>query len=327
MLPAWDGEPMIKWAISSINYKPEDLVITVLKEHDEKFGVIKGLRNVFPEGVTVVCLEHRTKSQAETIVKTLQELRFEGSFLVKDSDNIFELKEVEKEYNYVCVDSLNNHDEINPRNKSYVSVDHTGRIINIREKSVISDLFNVGGYFFRSSVEFISSYEALSSGRSEREIYISDVIGRLISEAHPFFTQLVSGYHDWGTILEWRKFLRQRSAAFISVDGFLFERGFEHFLPTYTEVKSNANAIRAVQELAKRGGLVIYLSVRPEALRAQTELQLKDAGLPTGQLLMECPHGRWNFIGAPHPVLPHSGFAILECEPNDPALIERVALL
>ena len=318
---------MIKWAIACLNYKSEDLVITVLKEHDERFGVIKGLQNVFPGGVNVVCLKERTKSQAETIARTLQELRFEGSFLVKDSDNTFELKDVDKEYNYVCVDSLNNHDEINPRNKSYVSVDRTGRINNIREKSVISDLFNVGGYFFRSSLEFISSYDALSSGRSEREIYISDVIGRMISEANPFFTQMISGYHDWGTIHEWRKFLRKRSAAFISVDGFLFERGFEHFLPTYAEVKSNPNAIRAVQELAKKGGMVIYLSVRPEALRAQTELRLKDAGLPSGQLLMECPNARWNFIGAPHPVLPHSGFAILECDPNDPGLPERVALL
>ena len=67
--------------------------------------------------------------------------------------------------NFVCVDSLNNHDSINPRNKSYLQVDHNGVVTNIREKDVISDLFSVGGYGFLRPDLFLASYERLSKAR------------------------------------------------------------------------------------------------------------------------------------------------------------------
>jgi hypothetical protein len=327
MLPAADGVPMIRWAVSRLRYSPEDLVVTVLQEHDTKFGVVAGLRKVFPEGVTVVCLPERTRSQSETVAKTLQHLGTEGSFLVKDSDNCFEVEKIHQDFNYVCVDSLNNHEEINPRNKSYVSVDHTGLISNIREKRVISDQFNVGGYYFCSSQEFLRVYETISGTDSGREVYISDIIGWMIVHGVPFYAQPVKGYRDWGTIHEWRKFLQQRSAVFVSIDGFVFERGFEHFQPTFDQVKTHGKAAEALRGIVARGAVVIYLSVRPRALADLTYRQLREADLPEGQVVFDCPNARWSFVGAPHPVLPLSGFSGLEVDPLDPSLAEKIASL
>ena len=66
----------------------------------------------------------------------------------------------------MCVDSLNNFDSINPRNKSYLQIDHKGIVTNIREKVVISDLFNVGGYYFTSPERFLEYLQA--AGRATR---------------------------------------------------------------------------------------------------------------------------------------------------------------
>ena len=164
MLPDHDGLPMAVKAVEGLHIPTADLIITLLREHDERFNAVEGLRRAFGDAVHCVVLDHPTASQSETVVETLRRTGLNEPFLVKDSDNYFELTTVEEPYNYVSVASLNDFDQINPRNKSYVQVDQEDIIVNFREKKVISDLFSVGGYFFRQPAEFIAAYDELASG-------------------------------------------------------------------------------------------------------------------------------------------------------------------
>lgn len=326
MLPAHDGRPMITQAVSGLRVAREDLIVTILREHEEKYRVREGLEAAFGYPIQLVVVDEPTRSQPETVARTLEMMKLDEPFLVKDSDNVFALDELVQDTNYVCVDSLNNYDSINPRNKSYLQVDHKGVVTNIREKVVISDLFSVGGYGFLRPDQFLEYYRRLTSRTAEwqREIYTSDIIGAMILDGLPFRAQPITGYQDWGTVTEWRRALLSRRTYFVSLDGFVFERGSEHFRPSFADVSPNEGAVAALRELIARGHSVVYLSIRPDSLGGLTELQLAGVGLLAPKVIYGCPIASWNLVTAPHPTLPFHTSEAIEQDPTDPDLLNKL---
>jgi dTDP-glucose pyrophosphorylase len=326
MLPGHDGRPMLALAVSGLKVKLEDLVVAVLREHEERFRVTAGLKDVFGEALSVVIHDQPTASQADTVAKTLSRIGLDEPFLVKDSDNTFVLADVEQNDNYVSVDSLNNFDSINPRNKSYLQVDHKGLVTNIREKVVISDLFSVGGYYFTRPAQFVQYFERLAKGTASwnRELYISDIIGAMILDGVPFRARQVSSYQDWGTIHEWRRALLARKAYLAVIDGFVFERGSPYFRPRFEETKPHDAAVRALNALAEQGHTVLYLSIRSPQLEELTERQLASAGAPPGQVLYGCPVASLMLVSSPHPTLPFLTAQALELGADDANMDEKL---
>jgi hypothetical protein len=324
-LPAHDGRPMLCLAVAGLQMPLDDLVVTILREHEEQFDIVAGLKEAFGRPVNVAILDQRTGSQSETVARTIEHLDLKEPFLVKDSDGTFKLDDLQQEDNYVCVDSLNNFDSINPRNKSYLQVDHKGIVTNIREKVVISDLFNVGGYFFTSPERFLEFYKRLSGDANwNREISLSDVIGAMILEGIPFHARRTTEYQDWGTVREWRRALLAQKAFFVSLDGFVFERGSQFFSPRFQDVKPNPSAVEAIRSIANEGHKVVYLSIRPQACEALTMSQIEAAGLPHGPVLWNCPIAKWVMVTSPHPTLPLLTSQAIEIQPNESNLLEAI---
>jgi dTDP-glucose pyrophosphorylase len=326
MLPGHDGRPMLASAVAKIAVPEDDLIVVILAEHEEKYQVRKGIAASFRRPVRTIVLPHPTASQAETVARALEESKLAEPFLVKDSDNVFALDEVEQGYNYVCVDSLNNFDSINPRNKSYLQTDHKGVVTNIREKVVISDQFSVGGYYFTDPAVFLDYYAKLSRNKAEwqRELYLSDVIGAMILDGIPFRARTIKGYQDWGTIHEWRRALLSRRVFFAQLDGFVFERGSEFFEPLFANVQPNPEAIASLAKLAEQGHTIVYLSIRPPGLAGLTIEQLAKHQLPQGQVVYGCPVSSWVLLTAPHPTLPFQTSHALELDASDGNLLSKI---
>jgi len=326
MLPSQDGRPMLWHAISGLECDLNDIVITVLRDHESKYNVREGINAAFGQPITVVVLEDATKSQAETVTKTLEHLDYSGRFLIKDSDNRYKIKVSNLHENAVCVDSLNNFDSINPRNKSYIQVDHNDVITNIREKAVISDLFSVGGYGFAEAGQFREYYDRLSVDATEwnRELYISDIIGAMTLDGVPFRAHRVEEYSDWGTIHEWRRALLAKRTFFVSLDGFVFERGSEYFQPRFDSVKPLEGGVAATRYLARRGHNIVYLSIRAASLSDMTVAQISAADLPSGPVIYNCPIGNWTLVTAPHDTLPISTSNAVEVEPASPNVVGKL---
>lgn len=326
MLPDYDGQPMIRHAVAGLNVPVDDLIVTILREHEERFDASAGLARAFGPRLTTVIIDQPTKSQSETVAETLRRTGLNEPFLVKDSDNYFELTGLDHPSNYVSVASLNDFDHINARNKSYVQIDQDDLIVNMREKQVISDLFSVGGYFFRSPVEFLAAYEELSGVSSGNELYLSNVIGFMILNGHAFTARRVARYQDWGTIHEWRGKLEQRRVFMVSIDGFLFERGSSFFAPSFDAVTPNAQAVQAAKAMAEGGNMLIYLSIRPPELEALTRAQLAAQGLPEGQIIFGCGIAQWSLVTSGHSSLPFTTSHALELDPADPNLADKLNL-
>ncbi len=326
MLPDYDGQPMIRHAVAGLGVGVDDLIVTILRDHDERFNAAAGLARAFGPKLTTVILDAPTGSQSETVAETLKATGLAEPFLVKDSDNYFELAGLDHPSNYVSVASLNDFDHINARNKSYVQVDGDGLIGNMREKQVISDLFSVGGYFFRSPAEFLAAYGELAEVSRPGELYLSNVIAFMILNGHAFTARNVARYQDWGTIHEWRAKLEGRRVFMVSVDGFLFERGSSFFAPAFADAAANPQAVEAARAMAEGGNMLIYLSIRPPELEALTRAQLAAQGLPDGQIIFGCGIAQWSLVTSAHSSLPFTTSHALEVDPADPNLSDKLHL-
>lgn len=326
MLPDPHGIPMIVRSVERLAYSPSDLVITILEEHEARFGITGGLRAAFGFPVETLVLKEPTRSQSETVAKTLKSLRISEPFIIKDSDNAFSLNDIDCSTNYVSVASLNDFEVVNPRNKSYVTVDQEMFLTSIHEKKVVSDLFSVGGYFFRSPSDFLEVYERLEADGSiqHSEIYVSEIISYMIVQGETFKARQVAEYEDWGTVNEWRRKLESRTLFLVSVDGFLFERGFSQFYPTFQDVKPNPNAVAAVKHLSVAGHTIVYLSIRPQEFEAITLDLLESQGLPKAPILMGCDMSQWTLLTAPHASLPLVTSRAYELRPEDENIVEKL---
>lgn len=326
MLPDHDGVPMVVRAVEALEVDVADVIITILKEHEDRFDARAGIERAFGRRIETVILPQQTQSQSETVAETIRMTGLNESFLVKDSDNCFTLSPVDAPYNYVSVASLNDFDYINPRNKSYTQVDHDDVVLSIREKKVISDLFSVGGYFFTDPKAFMATFEEISAIPTvqPKELYISEIISFMIQGETPFKIRRVKGYRDWGTVHEWRQKLNSQKLYFVSIDGFLFERGSQHFAPGFDQVNPHDHAAKTVRHLGEAGHAMIYLSIRPPELESMTRDAIAGLGLPPGPLLMGCGVAQWNLVTSPDSSLPFETSRSFEVDPADPNLFEKI---
>ena len=298
MRPKWmlnhpDGDLMAAKAIKGLNVKSEDVIITILKEHEDQYDIVRGLKDNIGDKIKIVILDKQTNSQSETVYLTLKKTNLKESFLVKDSDNTFSIDKIDEEFNYVCYSDIHNYEEINPINKSYIKLNEQGIILDIIEKKIISSSFNVGGYYFREPDKFIESFERLNKSNG-KELYLSHIILDMIANKKEiFFGKDVQRYFDWGTLNEWHKYTKKFKTYFLDIDGVLFENASQYFKPRWGEtqaIKENASVIKNLSEDPYTQ--IFFVTSRAEKYRAVTESQIKELGIKFERLIMDCRHAK-----------------------------------
>jgi len=291
---------MLYEAIQGLKVNPADIVVALLREHEEVLGATRGIHQMLGEDVTVLVFDEPTQSQSETVFRILEEAKIDEPFLIKDSDNVFWLDNIEQDFNYVSVESLNNFEEINPRNKSYIKQDSNGLVTTIKEKVVISDCFCVGGYYFTDPKAFRQMYLKLVTQfvNGAKELYISDIIGAMLLEGVPFFAKQVSNYVDWGTAKEWYSFNKRYRTYIVNLDGVVFQSGSPFFHPTYKEVKPNLEVVKELLKLLDEGNQVVFISERDESWRKETESSLVELGFTSFILVMGCRSSQHVLVNA-----------------------------
>lgn len=193
-------------AIMGVNLQDFDnIYFTVLKSHCDKFYLrelfdVQFKRIGLVGKASLIELAHSTKNQPETVYSTLMEKRVEGMIFVKDADSYFEVQVTSE--NSVCVYPLDKMDEVNPQNKSYVSIDDMYYITNIIEKRILGPDFCAGGYVFQSASDFINTYNELASFDN---LYMSHIVYSQLLHRKVFRPKIVHNYIDWGTEKEWEK--------------------------------------------------------------------------------------------------------------------------
>lgn len=287
-----NGNLMLFESISRLSLKDCSIIVTILKEHDQKYGIKEMFNKFFKSLHIKLCiLNSPTKSQAETIYQTICKLNIQGPMLIKDSDNIFKLDKVYEEFNYVTVEHLKNVGLTNASNKSYALTDQNGTIKKIAEKKVISETFCVGGYYFTSSNEFAKAFEYLVTQGFDQELYVSMIIKYLIEEKDVIFKiKQIKKYVDLGTIQDWLKYKNNQKTYFIDVDGIVVKNSGEYSKPYWGVTEGLIENIKIINQLYDLGNYIILITSRKEKYRAITTKQLKKENVKYHQLIMGLNH-------------------------------------
>lgn len=287
-----NGNLMLFDSVSKLNLKDCELVVTILREHEKKYGVGEMFSKFFMNYNVKLCvLNKATTSQSETIYKTIKTMNISGSILIKDSDNIFKLEKIYEDYNYVATEYLKNVGITNASNKSYVLTDTKGVIKRIAEKQVISETFCVGGYYFSNVHDFAKAFEELEQEQPNSDLYVSMIIKYLIEKNKALFqTKPVEEYLDLGTIREWLQFKHNQKTYFIDIDGIVVKNSGEFSKPYWGTTEGLVGNIKIINQLYELGNYIILITSRKEKYRKVTLQQLKKVGVKYHQLIMNLNH-------------------------------------
>ncbi len=173
----------------------DNVYYTILRKHlpyvDDGSAIIRQLRTLGIHNAKIVVLDAPTRSQPETIANTIASESISGGIFIKDADCYFRCGILRQ--NGVAVFPLEELDWVNPKDKSYVTVDDSSFVTNIIEKRIVSHLFSAGGYSFANAEEFVIQYESLSK---EKGLYISHIIYKMLLEGQIFRPIEVVDYRD-----------------------------------------------------------------------------------------------------------------------------------
>lgn len=154
------------------------IYITINKKVDNKYGIKKMLEFQLDElnigNKTEVIVIDDTVNVVDTILKSLSNINLLNNcgLFIKDADSNFVLNELNDE-NTVYTYFLEDVNQINPSEKSYVETTSDDIVLNIIEKRVISSEFCAGGYYFSNIINFIDLCENI---HNYKRLYISNVI-------------------------------------------------------------------------------------------------------------------------------------------------------
>jgi hypothetical protein len=287
LLSDYSGKLMIENSVKNFIDKYR-VTITILKTHDEMFDASNTLRRVFGNRVDICILDTPTKGPADTVYQTIKSSRHiadDASILIKDCDGFYDAEVLNGNRIYYSRLSAN-PDIRNAGAKSYVKTNNQGIVAAIVEKSIVSDMFCVGGYQFESAGSFVNSYETLSE--TTCEIFVSDIVDVMINTRHSVFVASeVSNFVDVGTAEEWFKY-NDKPTYFCDIDGTLVKSKMPYD-DQYEPLEQNVGHL--LRELG-RGCKIIFCTARPSEYRAVTRAMLDVLGFRECELIMDVHHSR-----------------------------------
>lgn len=179
----------------------DNIYFTILRKHAQLFYLDELFKLQFKrlgmKNAHLVILEQPTLSQVDTIQQTLLQEDIRGSFFIKDADGYF-TGEVLRE-NGIAVLPLENLEMVDPRHKSYVSLDDMYYVTNIIEKRIVSHYFNVGGICIENANLFHRYYRHLQQIGDGERICMSHMVYAMLLDKLKFRPIMADHYIDYGT--------------------------------------------------------------------------------------------------------------------------------
>jgi dTDP-glucose pyrophosphorylase len=184
-----DGSAMIARVIE--NLKPEHrndvrFIFICQREHCEKYdleGVLS--RAVGDSDMEIIKIDGITQGAACTVLLAADFINNDDELLIANSDQLIE-NELGNWYHAI---STSNEEEglimcfkANHPKWSYAKVDSYGRVLEVAEKKVISDMATTGVYWFKHGKDFVAGAKQMIEKdiRTNNEFYVCPIYNELI---------------------------------------------------------------------------------------------------------------------------------------------------
>lgn len=289
LLYDYKHEMMLINALRTFRMSGHRLHIGILKDHEEKYNVTEQIRYHYGDNCNIVILDKPTRGPADTVYQIIKASGLNDSpIFIKDCDSYFEHDF--SDGNYVCVSKISQHEVLKKlASKSFTISNEHGIITDIVEKEVVSDTFCVGGYKFVSAAMFKKSFEEIIS---QREVFVSDVIGRCINDSQIFTEKVVKDYVDVGTAQDWFEH-NDKPVIFCDIDGTLVKAQGRVGENNYsTEPIPLAKNVEVLHEWQKRGAQIFFTTAREVEFTRETKNLLRKLGFDDNNLIMGLQNSR-----------------------------------
>lgn len=332
MKPKWmlthpDGQLMVQKAMAGMPlHKFERIIITIVKEHAEKYEAKLILEQALDlehnKKIEILELEDFTSCQAETVYQTLTKKKVVGNFVVKDSDNHVKIQNYTSPEFIVGLDIHKSDQDIRRlKAKSFLVTNDQQIITDVIEKQIRSGIICLGVYGFESPEKFADAYHYLAeNSKGTGEIFLSHVISLLIGTKKSVYSYLeAEEYEDWGTAEDWKVTQARHTTYFVDIDGVLLENrgkyGKENWGNSLPVIESN---IRVIKKLFDNGAQIVFTTSRTAADLEKFKKILSEQNIKAHAFVTECNHSPRVIINDFAPTNPYPSATAVNIPRNHP---------
>lgn len=182
------GKPMIWWALQSLKgLSYSKLIVVALAEHENRFGVEQIFHNIGYTDVEFIFLDDVTDGQLCTVLTARDIISSREDVLIANSDTYI-VSSLDRDINSKsdnCAGIIS-VTEVPGDQWSFARVDGTGKVIEVAEKTRISDYVSTGFYYFSSGSEFLKVADTIIQfgEKTKGEYYVIPVYQKMIEKGN-----------------------------------------------------------------------------------------------------------------------------------------------
>lgn len=197
------GKPMISYVIDSIYLKENDQLIIIYNKELNNHSFDKILKNRY-ENITLIELNKQTEGAVETILIGLNEINkdfLNNKSVLLDCDTFYhiDILSIYRNQNDNAIFSFKDiHDK---PIFSYIKINESNNIVDIKEKIKISEYANTGCYCFNDTNILKKYCEIIINKniREKNEFYTSCLIKEMLNDNYNFISNIIE-YQDFSCV-------------------------------------------------------------------------------------------------------------------------------
>jgi len=171
-----NGKPMIQIVVENMNVEA-NFIFIVQKAHYEQYNLGYLLPLIAP-GCKIVQLDGLTEGAACSVLKAKEFIDNDNHLFMINSDQYLEWDSLDffnKMLTSKCDGGIITFKKENDPKWSYVRLDKDGLIVEVKEKSPISNIATIGGYYFNKGKDFVAAAEEMimADDRTNNEFYVA----------------------------------------------------------------------------------------------------------------------------------------------------------
>ena len=192
-----NGKPMIRVVVENMNINAH-YVFIAMKKHVEEYDVENVIKEVTCGNYTIRTIDELTEGSACTVLKVRDIIDNDNPMMLANSDQYLEWDPYEFLVKTQGVDGLISCFEADHPKWSYAKTDIDGKVTEVAEKKVISNLATTGLYYFSKGSQFVRCADSMISAniRTNNEFYNAPVYNEIIQEGGVVKTHMCSKM--WG---------------------------------------------------------------------------------------------------------------------------------
>lgn len=195
------GKPMLYHAFQSVKDVPYEKVIFIaLKEHEQTYGISKLIKEQIVNDFELILLDDVTEGQLCTVLTASNYFRSNQSILIAASDSFIE-SNIAADVKTTQADGLISVINLPGEQWSFAKTDESGRVVEVAEKTRISNHASTGIYYFKNAKQFEQEARLMIQNKetTKGEYYIMPLYNKLIAEGATIGLSLAKAMWDMGT--------------------------------------------------------------------------------------------------------------------------------